>query len=139
MREEFYMDEYYYCVETQWDTYKNRKNIPLTYEIANFLLGCNIKLGGTYMEDYRGIMYEDNRFPVFNGLEVFSSHHIDSPQDIIKCIEDPKIVDILLRPENSVNIDLIKFITDSFFKDYSIKDYIDIVNGLKDWDKIREF
>ena len=130
---------YYYYVETQWDIFWKRKNIPLTYELANFLLGINIKLGGTYMESDGGYMEEDHRFPVYNGLEAFSSHHMASLQDTIKCMEDPKIADMLLCPENGVNIDLITLITDSFFMDYDIKDYIDIINGLKNWDKIREF
>ena len=130
---------YYYDVETQWDIYLNRKNIPLTYALAKFLIGINIKLGGGYVKSDGGYIEEDYRFPVFNGLEAFSNHHMASLQDTVKCIEDPPIADMLLRPENSANIDMITFITDSFFKDYDIKDYIDIINGLKNWDNIKEF
>jgi hypothetical protein len=126
----------YYYVETQWDIFLKRRNIPLTYELAKFLLGINIKLGGTYMMTDGGYIEEDHRFPIFNGLEAFSGHHMASLQDCIKCLEDRKIADVLLH---YANIDLIKLITDSFFKDYQIKDYINIINMLKDWYHIKKF
>lgn len=127
---------YYYYVETQWDIYSNRKNIPLTYELAKYLSGIEIKIGGTYMISDGGTIEEDLRFPVFNGLEWFSHHHIASYNDIMMCLVDDEIVDVLLVNHNS---DLIKAIIDIFFKDYSIKDYIDIINRQKDWDEIDTF
>lgn len=53
---------YYYWVKTQWDIYRNRKNIPLTYELAKYLSTIDIKIGGTYMESDGGYMEEDHRF-----------------------------------------------------------------------------
>lgn len=127
---------YYYYVETQWDIYSNRKNIPLTYELAKYLSGIEIKIGGIYMKSDGGTIEEDQRFPIFNGLQWFSHHHIASYKDIMMCLTDDEIANILLVNHNS---DLIKAIIEIFFKDYSVKDYIEIVNRQKDWDVIDKY
>lgn len=127
---------YYYYIETQWDIYSNRKNIPLTYELAKYLSGIEIKIGGTYMESDGGTIEEDLRFPVFNGLQWFSHHHIASYKDIMMCLADDEVADIMLANHNS---DMINAIIDLFFKDYSVKDYIEIINRQKEWDVIDEF
>jgi hypothetical protein len=116
---------YYYYIETQWDIYSNRKNIPLTYELAKYLSGIEIKIGGTYMESDGGTIEEDLRFRVFNGLQWFSHHHIASYKDIMMCLADDEVADIMLANHNS---DMINAIIDLFFKDYSVKDYIEIIN-----------
>ena len=95
---------YYYWVKTQWDIYRNRKNIPLTYELAKYLSTIDIKIGGTYMESDGGYMEEDHRFPIYNGLDAFSSHHIDSTDDMDKILEDENVANILF---NGKNLDLL--------------------------------
>ena len=120
---------------TQWDIYIHRLNIPLTYELAKYLLSVNIKIGGTFEEIGNGYD-KDYRFPVVNGLEAFSYHHIASIQDKTKCLEDDEITDVLLNPDNWVCVDLVKMVMDLFFKDYSIEKYLDIVNSMKNWDEI---
>lgn len=127
---------YYYYVETQWDIFSKRNNIPLTYELAKYLAGIEIKIGGTYIEADDGTIEEDQRFPVFNGLQLFSHHHIASHKDILLCIEDGKVADVMLANNNS---DLVNAIMELFFKDYAIKDYIEIINRQKDWDVIDVF
>ncbi len=126
----------YYLVKTQWDIYRNRKNIPLTYELAKYLSTIDIKIGGTYMESDGGYMEEDHRFPVYNGLDAFSSHHIDTKEDMEKILEDENVANILL---NGANLDLLYYIIGVFFKDFSLQEYIDVINQLKDSDVIKEF
>ena len=130
---------YYYWVKTQWDVYSNRKNIPLTYELAKYLSTIDIKLGGTYMESDGGYMEEDHRFPVYNGLEAFSSHHIDTNKDMDKILEDENLASILLDYTHGINLDLLYYTIGIFFEDYPLNEYIDIVNQLKDSDVIKEF
>ncbi len=130
---------HYYWVKTQWDVYSNRKNIPLTYDLAKYLSHIDIKLGGTYMESDGGYMEEDHRFPIYNGLAAFSSHHIDSEKDMEAMLIDPQITDILFGFSNSTNIDLLYYAIELFFKDYSLGEYIGIVNQLKDWDVVKEY
>lgn len=130
---------HYYLVITQWDIYKNRKNIPLSFELAKYLSTIDIKIGGTYMESDGGYIEVDNRFPVYNGLEAFSLHHIDTIEDMDKIIEDKHIATILLDYTHSVNLDLLYYTIRKFFKDYSLEEYIDVINQLKDWDVLKEF
>lgn len=129
------LNDHYYVVVTQWDVYIHRLNIPLTYELAKYLLGLNIKKGGTFEEIGNGYD-KDYRFPIVNGLVAFSYHHISSIQDKTKCLEDDEITDVLLNPDNWVCVDLVKMVMDLFFKDYSIEKYLDIVNSMKNWDEI---
>lgn len=130
---------HYYLVITQWDIYKNRKNIPLSFELAKYLSTIDIKIWGTYMESDGGYIEVDNRFSVYNGLEAFSLHHIDTIEDMDKIIEDKHIATILLDYTHSVNLDLLYYTIRKFFKDYSLEEYIDVINQLKDWDVLKEF
>jgi len=130
---------YYYWAKTQWDVYVNNINIPLTYDLAKYLSSIHIKLGGTYMESDGGTIEEDHRFPVFNGLAAFSSHHIDSEKDMEEMLIDYKITNIVLGLSNSTNIDLLYYAIKLFFKDYALADYIEMVNRLKDWYVVKEF
>ena len=130
---------HYYLVITQWDIYRNRKNIPLTYPLAKYLSKIDIKLGGTYMESDGGYMEEDHRFPVYNGLEAFSSHHIDTKQDIENILEDENIANILFDYNHSINMDLLYYAIGIFFKDYPLKEYLNVINQLKDWDVVKKY
>lgn len=127
---------YYYWVKTQWDIYRNRKNIPLTYELAKYLSTIDIKIGGTYMESDGGYMEEDHRFPIYNGLDAFSSHHIDSTDDMDKILEDENVANILF---NGKNLDLLYYTIERFFKDYPLTEYLNVINQLKDWDLVKEY
>ena len=99
----------------------------------------NITKGGTYMESDGGSMEEDHRFPVYNGLKAFASHHIDTTQDMEKILEDENIANMLLDYSNSINLDLLYYILRKFFKDYPLKEYINVINQLKDWDVVKGF
>lgn len=129
----------YYLAITQWDIYIDRKNIPLTYPLAKYLSKIDIKLGGTYMESDGGYMEEDHRFPVYNGLEAFSSHHIDTKQDIENILEDENIANILFDYNHSINMDLLYYAIGIFFKDYPIEEYLNVINQLKDWDIVKKY
>ena len=125
---------FFYHVVTQWDIFLDRINIPLTYELAKALSEKSIKFGGTYQTSEGGYIEGDKRFPIVNGLEAFSSHHIASVEDCRKCLEDETITDILLGQKTYANKDLIDYVFDCFFKDFKIENYLDIINCLKDWD-----
>lgn len=130
---------HFYAVITQWDIYKKRNNIPLTYELAKYLSTIDITLGGEYMDSDGGYIEEDNRFPKINGLEAFSSHHIDTKKDIVKILDDEEIAYTLLDYNNRINLDLLYYAIETFFKDFPLKDYISIVNQLKDWDAVEDY
>lgn len=91
------------------------------------------------MESDGGYMEEDHRFPVYNGLDAFSSHHIDTKEDIDKILEDESIANILLDYTHSVNLDLLYYAIEKFFKDYPLKEYLIVINQLKDWDVVNEY
>ena len=40
---------------------------------------------------------------------------------------------------NGANLDLLYYIIGVFFKDFSLQEYIDVINQLKDSDVIKEF
>ena len=130
---------YYYRAINQWDIYKDRNNIPLTYELAKYLSTIEIKIGGEYMESDSGYLERDDRFPVYNGLEAFSSHHIDTTLDMEKILEDEDVANILLDYNHSINLDLLYYTIGRFFKDYPLKEYINVINNLKEWDVVKEF
>ena len=104
--------------------------------MAKYLKGLDIKIGGGYIESDGGYIESDYRFPIVNALQEFSHHHIESFKDILLCMEDEDIADVLLKNHN---LDLLKTITDMFFKDYTIKQYIEVINKLKNWNEIDEF
>ena len=130
---------HHYTAINQWDIYRNRKNIPLTYSLAKYLSKIDIKLGGTYMKSDGTYMEEDDRFPVYNGLEAFSSHHIDTKQDIENILEDESVANILLDYNHSINMDLLYYAIGNFFKDYPLKEYLNVINQLKDWDVVKKY
>ncbi len=129
----------YYSIVTQWNIFMKRKNVPLTYEMAKYLLGINLIIGGGYEEDDGYSIINEHRFLKINGLDAFSDHHFASIKDLEKCVANKRILDKILSQNHRVNVDVVKYITDNFFKFYSIKDYIEIVNNLKDWDIINQF
>ena len=46
---------------------------------------------------------------------------------------------MLLDYSNSINLDLLYYILRKFFKDYPLKEYINVINQLKDWDVVKGF
>ena len=129
----------YYNIITKWDILGSHINIPLSYEMANYLKGKDITLGGTYVEeDFEFVAGRSNINPVCNALYRFSGHHIASDKDKEKIVMDSELLDFFLGNGISVNIDILEYLAISFFKDYSVADYISIVNQMKDWDSIIE-
>ena len=130
---------YDYRIETQWDIYQKRINISLSYELADYLMGQNIKLGGSFTKTDCGDIENEKEGYSGNALMAFSEHHIDSYEDILKCLENSKITDILLGSGFGANKDLIKVIISLFFQNYNIQDYVDIINMLSNWNEIIDF
>ena len=56
-----------------------------------------------------------------------------------KILEDENIANMLLDYSNSINLDLLYYILRKFFKDYPLKEYINVINQLKDWDVVKGF
>ena len=130
---------HYYWVRTKWDDFSSHINIPLTYEMAKYLKSIDVKIGGTYCESDGGYLEEDHRWPVFNGLHLFIHHHIESNEDIDKILEDENLLSDFLNPDDTCNEDIISYMCENFFKNISLSQYLEIVNGLKDWDNIKKF
>ena len=130
----------YYNIITKWDILGSHRNIPLSYEMAKYLKGKDITLGGMYVES-DGYYLEEGRSninPVYNALYCFSGHHISSEKDKEKIVMDSELLDFFLGKGGFVNLDILEYLAIPFFKDYSVADYISIINQMKDWDSIIE-
>ena len=130
-----------YQIITKWDMFANCSNLPLTYDIAKFLSDIKIKLGGTYVTDEYGEEEINNKYPILNGLQAFSHHSFATTEDKIHCLEDEKIVEILLSDKNCTSDDFVSFIVEEFFKDYSIDDYMRIIDAIRktNWGDFKQF
>ena len=128
---------YYYRVITKWDELSMRKNIPLTYELAKYLQSLKITIGGTFCESDGGSLEEDSRNQKYNGLKLFTHHHIESKEDIVKIVNDTKLLKYFLELENTCNEDIVSYMNKVFFSKTNLQEYIDIINEMKDWDTIR--
>lgn len=124
-------DDILHRVMTQWDIYAEDDKIPLTYELAKYLSNIKIQLGGTYyveINDVDGSCINCSNFPILNGLQAFSHHCFASTEDMVQCLKDEAITDILLDPNNYQSDDLLSFIVENFFKDYSVEEYLRITS-----------
>lgn len=130
---------HYYMVITKWDELYMHKNVPLTYELAKYLQSIHITIGGTYCESDGGYLEEDYRNQVYNGLELFTNHRIESEEDIVKIVNDITLLESFLKLGNSCNEDIISYMINVFFSKTNLHDYLDIVNQMKEWDTIRNF
>lgn len=130
---------HYYEVITKWDILSRHINIPLTYELAKYLYGLDITIGGTYSLADGISMEDDNRWPSVNGLFLFKNHHFENIAEMEKIIEDDELLETILNIEHECNKDIIKYLVKVFFERISLKQYIEIVNRLKDWDIIKIF
>ena len=130
---------HYYMVITKWDELYMHENVPLTYELAKYLQSIDITIGGTYCESDGGYLEEDYRNQVYNGLKLFTSHHIESEDDIIKIVNDITLLESFLKLGYSCNEDIISYMINVFFSKTNLQDYLDIVNQMKEWDTIRNY
>ena len=130
---------HYYMVITKWDELYMHKNVPLTYELAKYLQSIHITIGGTYCESDGGYLEEDYRNQVYNGLELFTNHRIESEEDIVNIVNDTTLLESFLKMGNSCNEDIISYMINVFFSKTNLHDYLDIVNKKKEWDTIRNF
>ena len=129
----------YYWVITKWDEFGTHRNIPINYELAKYLQSINIIVGGTYCESDGGYLEEDHRNQVWNGITYFTSHHFESKEDMIRIINDTKILDSYMKLGNTCNEEIVSYMVNVFFRKTSLLQYLDIINQMKDWDLIREF
>lgn len=106
---------HYYMVITKWDELYMHKNVPLTYELAKYLQSIHITIGGTYCESDGGYLEEDYRNQVYNGLELFTNHRIESEEDIVNIVNDTTLLESFLKMGNSCNEDIISYMINVFF------------------------
>lgn len=130
---------HYYVVFTMWDYFVNNQAILLTYDLCKYLSKIEIKRGGTYCLADGISMEEDHRFPVYNGLEAFGFHNFANEEEIEKICADSGILDWLLKYLRIPNKHLVDYLIDRFFENYKIEDYLEIVNQMKDWNRVREY
>lgn len=128
---------HFYKVYNRWDYFMYNNSIRLTYEISKYLYSITITLGGAYtLLDDGSYMEEDARNPKVNGLETFNMHGIASIEDLVKICNDDDLIEIFLNGKQGFNTEITDYLIDSFFSDYSLDDYLNIINQLKDWDNI---
>ena len=82
-------------------------------------------------------MEEDSRNQKYNGLKLFTHHHIESKEDIVKIVNDTKLLKYFLELENTCNEDIVSYMNKVFFSKTNLQEHIDIINQMKDWDTIR--
>ena len=76
---------------------------------------------------------------MYNGLKLFTSHHIESEEDVIKIVNDITLLESFLKLGYSCNEDIISYMINVFFSKTNLQDYLDIVNQMKEWDTIRNY
>ena len=112
-------------------------SIRLTYEISKYLYSITITLGGAYtLLDDGSYMEEDARNPKVNGLEAFNMHGIASIEDKMRICNDDELIEVFLNGKQGFNPEITDYLIENFFSDYSLDDYLNIINQLKDWDNI---
>lgn len=133
--------DYHVCYSyvNQWKIFMNKREIPLTYELAKCLSEIEIKVGGYREQSTGGYIEFDEKYYYFNGLFAFLDHRFASIKELERCIDDSHILNIILGQDKKVNIDIVKYITDKFFHIYTLIEYLEIVNNLKDWYDINQF
>lgn len=94
-------------------------------------------MGGAYtLLDDGSYMEEDERNPKVNGLEAFNMLGIASSEDLVKICNDDDLIEIFLNGKQGFNTEITDYLIENFFSDYSLDDYLNIINQLKDWDNI---
>lgn len=135
---------HYYKAINQWDCFRENNYVQLTYELCKTLNSLTIKLGGGYTKEDDSYLCDDYRLREYNALVVFSNHQIKSKEEICKIICDDELVNILLdtqeyeyhsgqrifKLEFESNKHLLDHIIDSLNVDYTLEQYLDIVNSL---------
>jgi len=124
---------HYYAAFTMWDYFALNKYVLLTYELVKYLKNITINTGGAYVMENSVYLGEDHRNQKKNGLEEFKHHNIATDEDFEKIIYDEEVLDIFLKEYPSPNIYIIDYLINKFFEDFSLLDYITLVNNLKDW------
>lgn len=128
---------HFYKVYNRWDYFMYNNSIRLTYEISKYLYSITITLGGAYtLLDDGSYMEEDERNPKVNGLEAFNMLGIASSEDLVKICNDDDLIEIFLNGKQGFNTEITDYLIENFFSDYSLDDYLNIINQLKDWDNI---
>ena len=128
---------HFYKVYNRWDYFMYNNSIRLTYEISKYLYSITITLGGAYtLLDDGSYMEEDARNPKVNGLEAFNMHGIASIEDKMRICNDDELIEVFLNGKQGFNPEITDYLIENFFSDYSLDDYLNIINQLKDWDNI---
>lgn len=131
---------HFHAVFTMWDYFEGNSAIKLSYDLCLCLKKTTVVLGGSYILEDGCYVGEDNRFPEYNGLDVFGNHDIENITEIEKICNDDALIDAFLnRTYGDPNQCIVDYLIERFFDSYSLDNYISIVNNMKDWDSIVKF
>ena len=70
-----------------------------------------------------------------NGKEIAKIQQIGG-KDLVKICNDDDLIEIFLNGKQGFNTEITDYLIENFFSDYSLDDYLNIINQLKDWDNI---
>lgn len=112
-------------IKTMWDFYVENKYIELTYELSKFLYNIEIILGDfsdkEYSEHHGWTEYGRYQYKI-NGLKAFHNKHISSEKELSLIIADRQMVNLFFS-HDFYNQDVVNYIIDTFFSDFSVKDW----------------
>lgn len=131
---------HYHAVYTMWDYFCRNEAVQLTYNLSKYLQTINVTFGGMYVLEDGINIGEDHRFKKYNGLEAFSGHNISNADEIEKICNDTELLDVFINnKKRTPNIYIVDYLIDLFFNNFTLEDYLSIVNQMKDWDSIYEY
>lgn len=120
---------YVYYVKTKWNYFNENHQLYLTYDLCKLLEELIITIGGEYLKEYSNQTVIDEGFYTkeINALEYFSAHNFFSETEMQNVCEDLYLLEKLIGYGNEY---IIKYIVENFFKDYSIKSFLEVVNQI---------
>lgn len=124
-------DTYYYIhkVKTMWNCFNENKSLYLTYDLCKILSKLKIVVGGEYEKEYENQQYYDEGFysKEVNALQYFSSHKFRDNVEIDRLMKNKRLFNLMLKYGNK---SVIEYCLELFFKDYSIDDFISVVDKI---------
>ncbi len=124
-------DTYYYVnkVKTMWNCFNENKSLYLTYDLCKILSKLKIVVGGEYEKEYENQQYYDDGFysKEVNALQYFSSHKFRDNVEIDRLMKNKRLFNLMLKYGNK---SVIEYCLELFFKDYSIDDFISVVDKI---------
>lgn len=119
---------HYTKVITTWDNIAKNPYVYLTYELCKYLKDKTIIIGGIVETiDSEWCSPDKYIFEPIHALSLFSNKKIVNEQNLEMIFEDK---DLLIYMIECGNICVIDHFIDNFFADYSISNYLEIINPI---------